>query len=90
MVSRLEDAGLIERVADPGDRRVRLLQLSPHGSRRLRDACGDEVERRLAEQPEDDLRILVRLLGAVTPADAGAPEGDHVPPAVTRDWSRWS
>ena len=40
MVNRLEEAGLIERVQDPGDKRVRLLRLSTRGAERMRQARG--------------------------------------------------
>jgi DNA-binding MarR family transcriptional regulator len=93
MVQRLEDAGLIERVPDPADRRVRLLQLSARGSRRLREACGacdDAVERVLATRPEDELRALGRLLTAVADATEGHAAEDAQPPvSATRDWRRW-
>jgi DNA-binding MarR family transcriptional regulator len=95
MVSRLEDLGLIERLPDPADRRVRLLMLSARGARRLRDACGacdGEVDHLLAERPEDELQALSRLLGAVAEAiqgHAGVPHGDHAPEPPSRDWSRW-
>ena len=95
MVQRLEDAGLIERVPDPGDRRVRLLQLSARGSRQLREACGacdDAVERLLAARPDEELHALSRLLSAVAEATqrhAGAADGAQAPEAATRDWRRW-
>lgn len=97
MVSRLEDMGLIERLPDPDDRRVRLLELSARGRRRLRDACGacdDEVARLLAGRPQEELESLSRLLTAVaettqleTGADAAG--GAPAPELPTRDWSRW-
>jgi DNA-binding MarR family transcriptional regulator len=40
MVDRLEGRGLIERRADPADRRVRLLALTPRGHE-VREALGD-------------------------------------------------
>jgi MarR family transcriptional regulator, organic hydroperoxide resistance regulator len=46
ITDRLEERGLVERQPDPGDRRVKLLVLTPEG-RRMRDA----VEARLEEPP---------------------------------------
>ena len=95
MVHRLEEAGLIERVPAPGDRRVRLLQLSDQGSRDLRKACGAcdaEVERLLRERPPEELDALSRLLSSVVEAtekDAGVPN-EPEPVAANRDWRRWS
>ena len=97
MVTRLEEAGLIERVPDPGDRRVRLLQLSARGARRLREACGacdDERARLLAGRPEEELRALGAVLASLaeaTESDArpGVREADGAPPGAHRDWARW-
>ena len=46
IVDRLEERGLVERRGDPGDRRVRLIALTPEG-RRVRD----ELRARFAEPP---------------------------------------
>jgi MarR family transcriptional regulator for hemolysin len=94
MVHRLEEAGLIERVPDPDDRRVRWLRLSAEGARELRKACGaceDELERVLAERPADELRELSRLLSAladVTERGLGAPSRE--PRAAQPEWARWA
>ncbi len=53
----LQERGLIERRADPDDRRVRLLSMTPAG-RRLRDAARRDIQQR-------EERLLERL----TPAD---------------------
>ena len=97
MVVRLEDAGLVERVPDPTDRRVRLLQLSPNGTRRMHNAYGardDDWERLLEERPEDVLVAFDLLLSEVAEATqrhAGAVERDSQPVVagvqpVWRDW----
>jgi len=56
ITDRLEERGLVERQADPNDRRVKLLALTDEG-RRVRD----EVDRRLAEPPPE--------IDALTPAE---------------------
>jgi len=48
ITDRLEEKGLVERQADPKDRRVKLLALTDEG-RRIRD----EIDRRLAEPPPE-------------------------------------
>ena len=48
ITDRLEEKGLVERQADPKDRRVKLLALTDEG-RRVRD----EIESRLAEPPPE-------------------------------------
>jgi len=97
MVQRLEDAGLVERVPDPHDRRVRLLQLTVRGRQRVRAARGAsdaERERLLAARSDDELEALSRLVSAVAEATehaAGAPAGDGSPtPASHGDWRRWA
>jgi len=61
LVDRVERLGLVERVPDPGDRRIRMLTLTPKG-RRLRDEINDEVARELAAalglRPEDHHHVL--------------------------------
>ncbi len=64
ITDRLEEKGLVERLADPHDRRVKLLALTDEG-RRVRD----EVEQRLAVPPPEiaslpaaDARALRDLL----------------------------
>ena len=97
MVTRLETAGLIERVQDPGDKRVRLLQLSARGAERMRAARGaydDEIAELLEEQPESDLEPLGRLLAATADAteqDATTPtrDGRRGAARAQADWRRW-
>ena len=97
MLSRLEDAGLIERVDHPGDKRVRLVQLSALGAKRMRDARGAydaELAELLGERPEDELEALTRLVSAATEAaeqNAAPPAPDRRRAAVRAqgDWRRW-
>ena len=68
-VAHLTDAGLVDREADPNDRRAQLLSLSPAGAALLaetRDAMICVVESRLTDWDPDELRAfaeqLVRLI----------------------------
>jgi DNA-binding MarR family transcriptional regulator len=98
MVQRLEEAGLVERVQHPQDRRVRLLQLTELARQRMRKArgrCDDERERLLAARPEAELEVLARLLSVLTEAtehDAGTSSRDRssATPTAQRDWRRWA
>jgi DNA-binding MarR family transcriptional regulator len=98
MVQRLEGAGMVERVPDPRDGRVRLLRLTALGTRRMRKAAGafdEERERLLATRPEAELDALARLLSAVAEAmerDAGSSSGDgrSAAPSAQGDWRRWA
>jgi DNA-binding MarR family transcriptional regulator len=98
MVQRLEDAGLVERVPDPQDRRVRLLQLSARGRQRMRTArgaCDDERLRLLTARPDAELEALAGVLSAVAEAtehDAATPPrngGSAGPGGAQGDWRRW-
>jgi DNA-binding MarR family transcriptional regulator len=97
MVQRLEDSGLVERVPDPRDRRVRLLQLPARGRQRMRKAKGaadDARQRLLAGRPDAELEVLARLLSAVAEAaerDADPSSGRRGPasPRSQADWRRW-
>jgi DNA-binding MarR family transcriptional regulator len=96
MVNRLEEAGLIERVQDPHDKRVRLLQLSARGSERMRQARGaydGKLAELLGELPASELEALTRLLSAAADAteqDAGTePDGGQAPASAQGDWRRW-
>lgn len=51
LVDQLEQAGYVERVADPRDGRAKLVRLTPHG-RAIGDAADAEVARALAEWEE--------------------------------------
>jgi DNA-binding MarR family transcriptional regulator len=64
LVDRLEARGLVERRASSGDRRVKVLHLTPTGSRLraqlLRQIAGGSC--RLARLSPQDQRTLVRIL----------------------------
>ena len=97
MVQRLEDAGLVERVTDPRDRRVRLLQLTARGRQRMRKARGsdDAREQVLAARPDEELELLAAVLDAVAEAterdaDASAGERGTQAPSSHADWRRWA
>ena len=64
LVDRVEALGLVERVPDPGDRRVRLLRLTAKG-KRLRDRMSADLNDRLKAEfnlGAEDLRRLRPLL----------------------------
>lgn len=73
LADRLERAEMVERLAEPEDRRVRCLQLTPHGievmrlrkERRLRQAL-NVMEKLTPEQREAVLAALETLLGVCT------------------------
>jgi len=75
LVDRVERLGLVDRVPNPDDRRIRMLTLTPKG-RRLRDKINAEVGRELAGalglEPEDHGRVL-RLISSLTPTAAARP-----------------
>ncbi|GAA0356542.1 MarR family transcriptional regulator [Microbispora corallina] len=69
----LQGRGLIDRVPDPGDRRARLLSLTPEG-RRVRDAARrgirameERVLARLAEEDREPFLRALRTLSALAP-----------------------
>jgi DNA-binding MarR family transcriptional regulator len=72
LVDRVERLGLVDRIADADDRRIRMLTLTSKG-RRLRQRINGEVARDLAAaiglRPEDHGRVL-RLLAGLTPPHA--------------------
>ncbi|MFD9688231.1 MarR family winged helix-turn-helix transcriptional regulator [Kitasatospora sp. NPDC059146] len=62
---RLEEAGLLRREADPGDRRATLLVLTDRGRdavRATRQRLAARIEDSLASWPADDARAFARLL----------------------------
>ncbi len=68
LVDRLVERGMVERRADPTDRRVRLSALSPAGEAFIaeHDAAGWRVGREILETMEpEDLRALARGLAAM-------------------------
>ena len=67
LVDRAERLGLVARVPDPRDRRVRLLTLTPKG-RQLRDLVNSEIAaglRDLLGLTEEDIPDVARLLRAM-------------------------
>ena len=75
IVDRLEERGLIERRSDPGDRRVKMLVLTPEGER-----VRELVRERLMEPPPEiaslskaDQRALRDVLRRAVPRIAGRP-----------------
>ena len=64
-LDELQTAGLIERTPDPGDRRVRLLSITPDGRRVRRAVCKDirvHEDQLLAKLPRADREAFVRVL----------------------------
>jgi DNA-binding MarR family transcriptional regulator len=71
LVDRVERLGLAERVVDPGDRRIRLLVLTPKG-RQLRDDLNREVAHELSAEL-DAPRVPGASDDGGDPSDADAP-----------------
>lgn len=68
MADRLEEAGLIERRADPADRRVRQLALTGMGEERiahLRTSVDELVDEMLQGMAESEAKLLTSLLGTI-------------------------
>lgn len=69
VVTELERAGLIERQANPDDRRSSFAAITPEGRNRLRKAAPvylDAIERHfLSHLDEDEIRVLTRALTKV-------------------------
>lgn len=66
IVNRLEEAGLIERTADPSDRRACLLATTAEGRallKRLRNRKNAYIARRLNKLDADELATLERAAG---------------------------
>jgi DNA-binding MarR family transcriptional regulator len=74
LVDALEAAGLVERAADPDDRRATRVQTTGAG-RRLSEVIGrtrrEEAGRFLADLPEGDRRELHRILQRLAGTEAG-------------------
>jgi DNA-binding MarR family transcriptional regulator len=65
IVMRLENQGLIERLADPTDRRVSLVAVSKNGAallKRVRSSRTAYLQRKLRELSDDDLGRLLAAL----------------------------
>lgn len=69
MLRELDDLGLIERAADPDDKRSSTLSATPLGIERLHAAQGPEgsqLAAALTDWGVNDIRTLTRLLGALS------------------------
>ncbi len=80
LLDRLERTGLVERRADPADRRARIPVVTEAGHRiwAAVSRTRDEVERELLhdrtdEQMAEVRELLARLAGAGSPAERGVP-----------------
>ena len=81
-VDRLEGAGLVERHADPDDRRSTRVRLTAEGRRRVDQAVGDHVaneERLLAALTPEERRTLDRLLTRLLASVAEPPRASGDP-----------
>lgn len=69
LLDRMEKAGLIERIACPGDGRGQMIQLTPEGrstQKKMWPAYRDAIAEHVAPDfPEKDLEQLAKLLGAI-------------------------
>lgn len=79
-VNRLEEQGLITRVAHPSDRRTTLAQITPHG-RRLAEKATDAVNGEVFEQPGLDAEAVKALVGVVRLLRYQAGDFEAVPAA---------
>jgi DNA-binding MarR family transcriptional regulator len=97
LIQRLEHRRLVQRRAYPGDRRRRVVELSPIGRERIHKAyCELDATARalLADRPLDELEALGRLLdGLRRAAEEAAAESpvEVAPPAAAGEpiWRRW-
>jgi DNA-binding MarR family transcriptional regulator len=76
----LQERGLIERHADPADRRVRLLELTEAG-RRLRESVRSDIQRQEEERvlsalPDEDRAAFIRALRILSELPAGDVSGN--------------
>lgn len=76
MLDEMEEAGYVERVRDPKDRRRSVVSLTKQGEQKLAaaDALAAEIEAQVIEglSPDERDRLLTLLLGAATRASAAA------------------
>ncbi len=82
VVRRLERRGLVERFADPGDRRSRLARITPQGRRFVKDAHAamERAQRRLTENLSGtEAARLTELMRKIMAGDDGA--GQARPPS---------
>ncbi|WP_164549705.1 MarR family winged helix-turn-helix transcriptional regulator [Altericroceibacterium xinjiangense] len=78
MLATLEADGLVERLADPGDRRAKQLRITPSGEQALEEIFGivEELRARLLEGvPPEMIEVLnSSLSGLLERLDAGLPD----------------
>ncbi len=78
MIDSLEKDGLVERLADPDDRRTKKLQVTPQGEAALEEifAIADTYRKRLlADLSAEEIAMLNDLLGGMLDKlDAGLPD----------------
>jgi DNA-binding MarR family transcriptional regulator len=92
LVDRIEEAGLVQRVAAPGDRRSLLIVLTPSGEKRLKRAAPiheDGIRRHFGAHIQNNEAAAVEAaLGRIA---AAARQHDRVgvdyPAASTRHWN---
>lgn len=97
LVQRLEQDGLVERRTQPGDRRLRFVELSATGRERVGAAYREldaASERLLAERPAAELEALASIVDALVDATRAAlgDEPPELPPSDAHDdpiWRRW-
>ncbi len=80
LVDRAERLGLVERVPDPGDRRVRILKLTAKG-RNLRNTINREVARSLSDALALGANDHATVMGVLKPMTSAT----KLPPAVQPD-----
>jgi DNA-binding MarR family transcriptional regulator len=88
ILDELENAGLVRRRPDPGDRRARIIEVTPQGSRALKAARGDieAIEDRLLSDLDPSaqtaLKSALRHLvgGPISAIEDGRPHETACPP----------
>lgn len=73
LVDRLERSGLAERIASPGDRRVKLVRATEKGTATKSDlqAAYHRPPAEIAKLSSSDLDALIRICGKLNAADRG-------------------
>lgn len=86
LLDRLEELGFVERQPDPGDRRARLLRLTPAAHAvlaRIRAIAADVLDDACAGMPAERRALLAEILtemksNLVAPSQTSEPVGDDV------------
>ncbi|HZA04072.1 MAG TPA: MarR family transcriptional regulator [Propionibacteriaceae bacterium] len=79
-LAQLHRAGLVQRSADPADRRAQRVQLSPTGRAEVDRALASRralLERSLSDWTDDDVELLHRLITRMLASLESAEEGPH-------------